>query len=266
MSGVIRDLRLPDAASAVARTATLLVATDYDGTLAPLVSRPSLALTDPDSGRCLTAMAALPATHVAVISGRAREDLVRRFPANPEFHLVGSHGVESGEPFDVPLAPGQLELLRRISDSARRLADETPGALAEMKPAGVAFHFRNVEATVAETAVARLLSIAGVMGPLHLRQGKLVVELSVRPANKGMALLQVRQRVRASAAVFVGDDATDEDAFAVMAAGDVSVKVGGGISAASYRVAGVREVSQLLAHMVEARSEWLRRAERLPGT
>src|SRR5258707_10853052 len=78
----------------VSRAPVLLVATDYDGTLAPLVSEPSLAEAHRESVVALKALAGLPQTHVAVISGRALADLSGRLGGIDSVHFVGSHGSE----------------------------------------------------------------------------------------------------------------------------------------------------------------------------
>src|SRR6185503_19105205 len=89
------------------------------------------------------------------------------------------------------------------------------------------------------------------------RHGKKVVELSVVPTNKGDALEKLRGRVGASAVMFLGDDITDEDAFATLAGPDVGIKVGPGPTRAQYRVADSNEVSRVLARLCELRGEWI---------
>ncbi|NKW21571.1 trehalose-phosphatase, partial [Rhodococcus hoagii] len=97
MSALDLPIELRRALSTVARTPRLLVASDYDGTMAPIVSDPEKAYPHAESVRALRALAGLAATTAAVISGRALKDLatLSRLPA--EVQLVGSHGSE----FDV---------------------------------------------------------------------------------------------------------------------------------------------------------------------
>ena len=91
--------------------------------------------------------------------------------------------------------------------------------------------------------------LTGDLGPgVHLRPGSKVVELSVLGANKGEALASLRQGASADAAVFIGDDVTDEDAFAVLLGpADLAVKVGPGPTRAPHRVADTGEVAEVLA-------------------
>ena len=81
----------------LARTPRLLVACDYDGTLAPIVEDPEKARPHVDSVAALRSLAGLHETTTAVISGRALRDLATLSRLPSEVHLVGSHGSE----FDV---------------------------------------------------------------------------------------------------------------------------------------------------------------------
>jgi trehalose 6-phosphate phosphatase len=72
-------------------------------------------------------------------------------------------------------------------------------------------------------------------------------------ASKGSALDLLRSRLGATAALFVGDDVTDETAFAVLRDGDVGVKVGPGETAARYRVEDPEEVTAVLELLAEER-------------
>src|SRR6187551_1765599 len=101
---------LQDALGGIARVPQLLVTCDYDGTLAPIVEDPSMAAPLPEAVAAIRALASLPQTSVAVISGRALRDLaaLSRLPA--EVHLVGSHGSEFDVGFVQRLEPDLVEL------------------------------------------------------------------------------------------------------------------------------------------------------------
>ena len=141
----------------------------------------------------LKALAALPQTHVAIISGPALRDLSQHVAEAQEAHLVGSHGSEFEAGFATPLAPGVLELLQRVVGQVQRVAAKTPGALVEQKPASVTFHYRLADPTQASAAVQELLAAVADWPGLQIRDGKMVVELSVVPTNKGRALESLRQ-------------------------------------------------------------------------
>ena len=78
----------------IARTPRLLVACDYDGTLAPITMNPDEARPLPESVGALRSLAGLHETTPAVISGRALRDLATLSRLPSEVNLVGSHGSE----------------------------------------------------------------------------------------------------------------------------------------------------------------------------
>src|SRR5580692_7810427 len=99
-SAVPLDAGLRQALAIVARAPQLLVACDYDGTLAPITSDLSSVRPLPEAASALRSLALLPATTTAVISGRALRELAAMSRLPSEVHLVGSHGSE----FDIGFA------------------------------------------------------------------------------------------------------------------------------------------------------------------
>jgi trehalose 6-phosphate phosphatase len=238
----------------LARTPVLLVASDYDGTLAPIVSDPALASPHPESIAALNALADTIDTHVAIISGRSLADLSRHVADTRLALRVGSHGAEFSAGFPTALAPELLQHNEQLILAARAIAAQTPGALVEAKPAGVAFHYRNAAPPAAAVAIGHLLDAAKPYPEIHIQHGKMVIEFSFVRADKGSALNLLRHRLRATAVCFIGDDVTDENAFAALSDGDLGVKVGEGPSIAPYRVADTPAVSALLATLARARA------------
>lgn len=107
-STVLTDVMDPELRAAIGRIARvpqLLVACDYDGTLAPIVEDPSKAVPLPEAVAAVRALAALPQTTVAVVSGRALRDLAALSRLPSEVHLVGSHGSEFDIGFVERLSP-----------------------------------------------------------------------------------------------------------------------------------------------------------------
>ena len=248
----------------LSRAPVLLVASDFDGTLAPIVSEPSRAEANRESLVALRALAEMPQTHVAIISGRALSDLAAKTLDFERLHLVGSHGSEFEAGITTPLTPEAQALLERIKKEVQDIAAAAPGAVVELKPAGLAFHYRNVDEQLGAATVEAILNGPGQRAGVFVRSGKKVIELSVVQTDKGQALRALRQRLGASAVLFLGDDVTDEDAFATLTGPDVGIKVGAGESVAPYRVTGTTEVAQLLATLSERRSEWLAGSNAVP--
>lgn len=248
----------------LARVPVLLVASDYDGTLAPIVPDPNRAAPDREALVALKSLAALPQTHVAIISGRALRDLTKLTGSLDEIHLVGSHGSEFDLDFASALPADAVKLRKRIVRKLRSIAGSDNGFSIEEKPASVAFHFRKADAARAAEAVDKILSQVADYEGVFTRHGKKVIELGVVATDKGRALETIRHRVGASAALFVGDDKTDEDAFATLRGPDVGIKVGPGETAARHRLKDTREVARLLAQLCELRSAWIEGADAVP--
>ena len=254
---VLDDLELQTRIDQLACTPQLLVACDYDGTIAPIVADPMKARPLRDTSVALRSLAALPQTNVAVISGRSLRDLamLSRLPA--EIHLVGSHGTEFDIDFALDLDPELRARRSVLLDQLTTLVDRHRNLTLEKKPASVAVHYRNVEPSEVETILRRLGEIAESIGELVVRHGKMVCELLLLPTDKGQALGTVRATVGATAVMFLGDDITDEDAFATLHGPDLAVKVGDGTTIAPFAVGSPNDVAVLLAALTNRRAEWL---------
>jgi trehalose 6-phosphate phosphatase len=241
----------------VARVPRLLVASDYDGTLAPIVEDPESARALPESVGAMRVLAGLHETTAAVISGRALRDLatLSRLPA--EVHLVGSHGSEFDVGFVHALHPEARALHRRLEAELEGLVAGREGVGLEVKPASIAVHVRRAAPQVAGEILERVRTGPGGWAGVTVTEGKSVIELAVITTDKGHALDVLRHEAGASAAVFVGDDVTDERAFARLAGPDVGIKVGDGPSTAVFRVPDPGAVATVLAFLVEERRAWL---------
>jgi trehalose 6-phosphate phosphatase len=250
-------MELRRALAQLARTPRLLVACDYDGTLAPIVPDPQRAVPLPESVTALRSLAALPATTTAVISGRALRDLavLSRLPA--EVHLVGSHGSEFDIGFVHGLTPAQKELHEKLRIELGALVDGRPGVHLEIKPASIAVHLRQASAEIAQEILSAVIDGPRRWPEVTTTEGKWMIELSAVRCDKGAALDALRHQVGASAAVFLGDDVTDERAFARLTGPDVGIKVGDGHSAADHRILDTSDVARALAFLVEERKLWL---------
>lgn len=244
-------MTLRDAVARLSAVDTLLVATDYDGVLAPLVADPAKAYPLPAGVDALQELATLPRTSVALLSGRALVDLARLSGLDGEALMVGTHGVEFDDGFAIP--PEAAELRARLLAELRPLVAALPGASLEEKIASVAVHVRNTDPDAGEQLLATVADGPGSWPGVHSTAGKRVLELAVVETSKGTGLDVLRQRTGADAVLFSGDDLTDEKAFAVLREGDVGVKVGPGDTAAQYRVDDPEQMVALFALLAEER-------------
>lgn len=240
---------LQRALTAAAATPRLLITSDFDGTLAPIVSNPADARPIAEAADALVALADLPDTASALISGRAL-DVLRELSGMPvSVHLVGSHGAEfdSGFAHEVDDA-----LLQRITAELDEIANGKPGVTVETKPASVALHVRNASAGDGEAALTEARD-ASTNWDAQLTEGKAVLEFAVIQTDKGEAIDILRSQENATAVVFFGDDVTDEKAFRRLSGDDVGVKVGPGETLATYRVETPEDVATALKYLFDAR-------------
>ncbi len=251
-------MNIREHADRLARLPSLLVAADFDGTLAPIVDDPDAVEPHREALAALTLLSELPRTHVAVISGRALADLSRRTGLPARVHLVGSHGSEFDPGFHSDLPAATKRLRERIAAALAPIAASAPGLTLEHKPASVALHYRRADPADARAAVAAAEAGPAALEGVHVKHGKMVIELcAVRP-DKGEALDTIRERCAAHAAVFIGDDVTDEDAFARLREPDLGVKIGPGPTAATERLDDTRAACRFLALLAERRAAWMR--------
>jgi trehalose 6-phosphate phosphatase len=243
---------LVDTLSALARVPRLLLALDFDGVLAPIVPVPSDARPLPGSASAIGALATLPGTTVALVSGRGLADLAAVSGFGTPVRLVGSHGFE----FDdgpTGLDDAQQARLATLDRELRELVDGQPGVTLEPKPAGLAVHVRNAPPDVGTRVLEAVRSGPAARPGIAVTPGKAVLDLAVLEVNKGTAVDALREQVEADAVLYVGDDVTDETAFARLRPGDVGVKVGDGETAARFRVDGPPDVASLLGTLLAAR-------------
>jgi trehalose-phosphatase len=244
---------LIDQIASLARTRVLLVACDFDGTLAPIVDDPAQAQAIPESLDLLQRLAGLRRTHVAVVSGRSLADLATTISLPPDVLLVGSHGAEMEPHLGVAPEPEERREARELADALDGVAAGFPGARVERKPIGAALHYRAVDDRHVDGLLRAVHEGLGSSPGVEVKHGKKVIELCVTAADKGTALLRLIDQVRATSTIFLGDDITDEDAFAVLGPRDVAVKVGPGPSVAPWRAADPVAVMHLLAVLCDAR-------------
>jgi trehalose 6-phosphate phosphatase len=229
-----------------ARGRPLLIGLDVDGVLAPIVGHAAEARLLEGSGPAVRAVARHPGVHVAVVSGRSIEDLTR-FGFGGEVMVVGSHGMEvRGRPMAAldPIEVERLMTLRDMAHDAAALAGE--GAWVEEKPASVVLHVRQADPDAGSAALEDLHARSSQVDGVAVKPGSAVLELFTRSADKGRAMTTLTDEIGAATTVFVGDDVTDEDAFAVLRPGDISVKVGSAATIAGRRLRDPHDVLRWL--------------------
>lgn len=243
----------------LAGTDRLLVALDMDGTLAPLDDEPMRVRMLPAARRAVLALADLPDTTVALVSGRTLHDLrvITEHADDSPLLLAGSHGAEYWVPGagERPRDEDAAALAERdgLRHRAESLVESFPGAWIEPKTFGFALHTRLADAAATTAAQAAVDALMAEAAGWRRRTGRDIVEYASRSEGKDTAVRLLRERTGATAVLFAGDDLTDEDALASLGADDLGVLVGDRPTHARVRVADIPALAALLARLAELR-------------
>jgi trehalose 6-phosphate phosphatase len=220
---------------------------DYDGTLAPIVDDPDAAVPHPDVPELLRDLD--DRFPLWIVTGRDLRAL-SSFLDQP-LKAIGLHGAQQG------VVGGEVERLMPddAAEALQRLRRSVPsvdGMHIEEKDQAFAVHYREVD-DEAETR-ERLSSWLNAMPEmLDAIWGKKVVELRPEGLTKGTAVRRIAEEHPECTPVYLGDDTTDEDAFAAlqnMERDAVTVRIGEEETQADYRLAGPDEVVEYLRRYV----------------
>lgn len=237
---------------------SLLLLTDYDGTLTPIVADPAEARLALEVRNDLRVLAQSSRVRVGILSGRSVGDLRARVGI-PEVIYAGCHGLEVNGPgitFRHSGAEAQRQTLLAVARVVRVRSALIPGVRVEFKGLSVAVHYQGAH----PGAVARLeIQLEGAIhsrrSRLKILRGKKVIEILPRVCwSKGDCALWIRDHVFPVAPwhvalLYMGDDRTDELAFDVLSCEAITARIGPerALSAAAYRLLDVSEVHRLLS-------------------
>lgn len=222
------DTFFPLLAEAPARALLL----DYDGTLAPFRLERDEAVPYPGVREALDALIEAGHTRTAVISGRATQDLLPLLGLRHTPEIWGTHGWErlgaDGRYRVASLPPAALEALEAL---VARLGKAGLEGRWERKPASVALHWRGLPEAAAGEMREEMVSFWEGLADrsrLALKPFDGGIELSVVGRDKGFAVRTILEELGSDAVVaYLGDDLTDEDAFAALGESGLSVLVRG---------------------------------------
>lgn len=222
-----------------------LYAFDFDGTIAPVVDKPTDAYTLL-SLRPLLKKLSLRAK-VAVISGRSVKDVSGRLRF-PNHFVVGNHGLEGLSEFKDKGVRARATCRKWVKQLQKDLAElpQGHGIWMEDKGHSLSLHFRRARNTSRAAAWLRD-ELANLWPEPRVIAGLYIYNIVPKGSpHKGTALKTLMKRFGCSHAVFVGDDVTDEDAFSELGK-ILSVRVGRRKnSKAKFYVRGQNEMGQLL--------------------
>ncbi|MFC3441304.1 trehalose-phosphatase [Sphingobium rhizovicinum] len=186
---------------------------DFDGTLAPLADTPDAVVVDADLLATLTCLRDRLNGRLAIVSGRSVATLCDL--GFGDFLLSGTHGLEFARPGEAIDTPPRLPAIDAVEAAFNAFASDKPGVLVERKSISVGLHFRG--APQWEEDAADLAKHLARQHDLTVQQGKMLYELRPGGADKGSAVRRLMQSapMAGGVPVFIGDDVTDEEGFAV---------------------------------------------------
>lgn len=236
----------PDIADLLSTPVALFL--DFDGTLVEIAPTPGQVKLTEERRETLARLSDRLEGALAIISGRDLADLDRLLRPL-QIATAGAHGST------VRNRRGVIKVVhtddRQIADAAKRaeaFCDARPGLLCEVKHGAVAIHFRGAPELERECRVFADALLKSKPS-LELISGKMVLEIKLAGASKGeaLAVLMEDPPFHGRRPIFVGDDTTDETAFAEVNRRDgVSIKIGSGPTIANHRVAGYDEFTHWL--------------------
>ncbi|QWA09103.1 trehalose-phosphatase [Sodalis ligni] len=226
---------------------------DLDGTLAGIEKRPEWVSIPNDIKQALMELLSLTGGAVALVSGRALEEL-DALCAPLKCPAAGVHGAERrdarGHIHRTELSPA---LMATLGTELNVAIAAYPGCHVEGKGMAYALHYRQAEA-YADEILALAETFTQRYPELALQPGKCVVELKPRGVDKGAAIHAFMHEApfAGRTPLFIGDDLTDEAGFSqVNALGGVSIKVGPGETTARYHLDDVGQVHQWLLSLAK---------------
>ncbi len=242
----------------------ILLFLDYDGTLTPIAKRPELAVLPGKTRRILRGMAESRRMTLGIVSGRSLGE-IKRLVGIDGIYYAGNHGLEAEGPglsyLNSQAARSKPAIERLYAELAEKLRG-IGGVTVEDKGYSLAVHYRRASAAGEQAAKKIFAETAGryrAEGAVRTAENKKTLE-ALPPADwgKGKMLLEIIRRIggqgKDALTIYMGDDATDEDAFRALKPEGVTVLVSASQrdSHAGYYLRSVEEVTEFLKRLTEA--------------
>lgn len=234
----------------------LALCLDFDGTLAPIVQEPDEATLPPETRRHLSVLSSTLDVDIAVISGRALEDIRSRVDV-PNVDYAGNHGLEIQKGGDIwvhPAVERHRDGLERACDRLERELAPISGCFVEDKYATATVHHRRADTDDSSLVITTVQDVVEDEDGLSMVVDDQAVE--IRPdidQHKGEAAEELVDIDSETLVVCIGDAQTDVDAFRTLAAIDtetVQVSVDGELPASGHTLESPADVEVFL--------QWLR--------
>jgi trehalose-phosphatase len=239
---------------------TLLLLSDYDGTLTPIVRDPAEAWLPPAVREDLRTLAASERIIVGIVSGRPLDDLRRRIGLSSILY-AGCHGLEVAGldlAFEHHHAHAQRPSVAALARELTRRASAFAGVLVEAKGLSVAVHYRNASPVVFNPLLDLVREQVRAHPGYAVVPGRKVLEiLPAADWDKGRCVRwiesQIEQRTGEPVTpIYLGDDVTDERVFVALHGRGITVRVGEATATrATYRLPSVDDVYRVLSALAD---------------
>ncbi len=237
-----------------------LLMLDYDGTLVPFQKLPQNAVPPHRLLGTLDQISQVKNTTVAIVSGRSRADLDRWFRDLSNVWLAAEHGAIVRAPatniWEQPHHTQPLDWKSRVLPVLDHFVERTPGSFIEEKDFSLVWHYRMSDPEFGEWLANELVaSLEQMLAETQVRavKGRKTVEVKLVWASKGELYSRLEQMLPAADFILAaGDDVTDEDLFAQTPDDAWTIHVGTNHSRARYRLAGPKEMCELLGKLRDA--------------
>ena len=246
------------------RNKNLLLFLDYDGTLSPIVDRPQDAVIPKETRAFLEMLMKYPKTKVVIVSGRALEDIKDKVGLK-DIIYVGNHGLEIEGPkikFKNPSSLRYKVIIDGLKNELIKRLSLIKGVILEDKGFSFGLHYRLVDKELiskVKTIIRETTITYVIKNKIKVKSGKMVSEITPYSVwDKGRVVLWLLARQsfalkdNAIAPIYIGDDESDEDAFAALKNKGITVFVGNPRpSYAQYYLKDTDEVMGFLKRILE---------------
>ncbi|MDQ3394905.1 MAG: trehalose-phosphatase, partial [Bacteroidota bacterium] len=229
-----------------------LLLLDYDGTLVPYVDKPKDAVPDKELINILENLTESSDSKVVIVSGRDQETLDRWF-RDINVDIIAEYGSWSREDF-------KWKQNNKISDEWKKeimpyideFIEKTPGSFLEEKTHSLVWHYRKVDAWLANLRVQEFLN--AFVYPctklnLEIMEGKKTIEVRVADIKRHEAVRKWLKQEKWDFIMAIGDDQADEEMFVSLPKNTYSIKVGYGATKAKFHLVSHEDVRELLAYI-----------------
>ncbi len=252
--------------SAVRDASHIVLLSDYDGTLTPIVGRPDEATLPPAVRENLAALAQKPAFSMGIISGRPLSE-IKALVGIEGIYYAGNHGLEIEGPglnFINPAAQAAQATIKNLARCFSAKLGGIEGAIVEDKGLSLSIHYRLVKESEEKVVAEIFRQITSPWlrdGEIRVTSGKKVWE--IRPPidwHKGKAVETIVKEMKTILGggqwltIYLGDDTTDEDAFKIIhrpQGWSIFVGEENSSSNADYFLNSTAEVTTFLSRLLE---------------